>query len=129
MPTWEDIRGFLREHYRVVDDDERAMGVLIEFDNRRRQHISISPFEAFDRQWLRFETRICQQALLDAIEACRVNAEMAVGSLALDSEGFYVARHTALLDTLDLDELIVPMHALTAFADDLEERLTGRDLW
>lgn len=129
MPTWEDIQDFLRAHYRVVDDDEQVMGVLIEFQDRRRQHISISRFQAFDKDWISFETRICQEPLLDPAQACRLNAELAVGSLALDGEGFYVARHTALLDTLDLDDLIVPLHALTSLADDLEEKLTGRDIW
>ncbi len=129
MPSWDDIRGFLRDHYRVVDDDDRSMGLLMEFDNNRRQHISISLFEAFDRQWIAFETRICRKALLEPAEACRFNASLVVGSLALDAEDFYVARHTALLDTMDLDELMVPIHALTVLADDLEEKLTGRDLW
>ena len=129
MPTWEEVRGFLRAHYRVVDDDDQAMGVLIEFDNRRRQHISISRFQAFDKDWISFETRICQEQILEPAQACRLNADLAVGSLALDDQGFYVARHTALLDTLDLDDLLVPLHALTSLADDLEEKLTGRDVW
>ena len=56
-------------------------------------------------------------------------AEMELQGAALDRDGFYVMRHTALLSTLDPDELVVPMHVLVKVADKLEEELTGADIW
>ena len=129
MAAWEDVRRFLEEHYRVTEADDERLGVLLSFDNQRRQHVTVYRFEAYDRQWLGFETRICRKELLEPEEACRLNVKMPVGHVALDSEGFYVARHTALLDTLDLDELLLPLHVVTSLADKLEEELTGRDVW
>lgn len=129
MATWDDVRVFLRTHYKLVDDEEDGVALVLEFDDRRHQHISLSPFEALDRQWVAFETRICRKELLDGEEACRLNAKLPVGFLALDDIGFYVARHTALLETLDPEEILVPLHALVTVADDLEEKLTGADMW
>jgi hypothetical protein len=33
------------------------------------------------------------------------------------------------MDTLDAEEILVPLHALVSVADDLEEKLTGCDMW
>jgi len=129
MAKWSDVGHFLAEHYHVVEDSDSKVAVLMEFEDGRRQHITIYPFEAVDRTWLGFETRICRQEFMPPQQACRLNSELAVGHLALDSEGYYIARHTVLLGTLDPEELLVPLHVLTTLADDMEERLTGRDLW
>ena len=67
--------------------------------------------------------------LLACERALRLNGNSVVGYLALDRDDFYVMRHTALLSTLDPDELVVPMHVLVKVADKLEEELTGADIW
>jgi len=129
MATWDEIRSFMRKHYRLAEDSDERVTLLFGFDDNRRQHITLSTFEAMDRQWLLFETRICRKELLDPLEACRINASLPVGHLALDNQDFYTARHTTLLGTLDTEELLVPLHALVKMADELEEKLTGADIW
>ena len=129
MATWDEIRSFLRKHYRLSDDNENEVTLLFGFEDNRRQHITLSTFEAMDRQWVLFETRICRRELLDPEEACRMNSTLPVGHLSLDSQSFYTARHTALLGTLDTEELLLPLHALVKMADELEEKLTGTDMW
>jgi hypothetical protein len=119
----------MRQHYKLVEDREDGVALVVHFEDRRRQHISLTPCEALDRMWVIFETRICRKELLAPDEACRINAQLPVGSLAIDHTGFYIARHTALLETLDAEEIMIPLHALVTVADDLEERLTGDDLW
>ena len=129
MATWDEIRAFMRKHYRLSEDSEDQITLLIGFEDNRRQHITLSMFEAMDRQWLLFETRICRRELMDPVEACKLNGTLPVGHLALDSEGFFTARHTTLLGTLDTEELLIPLHALVKMADELEEKLTGMDMW
>jgi hypothetical protein len=129
MAEWDDIRDFMRRHYPLVDDTDDQLALVIKFDDSRRQHISMTPCEALDHSWVVFETRICRQELLDPKEACELNGKLPVGHIAIDEMGFYVARHTTLMDTVDTEDLLVPLHALVSVADDLEERLTGGDMW
>jgi hypothetical protein len=129
MERWQHIREFMRSHYGLVEDSAEQVALVIEFDDRRKQHISMTPVEALDHSWVVFETRICRQELLDPKEACQLNGKLPVGHLAIDEMGYYVARHTALMDTLDAEEILVPLHALVSVADDLEEKLTGCDMW
>jgi hypothetical protein len=129
MASWDEIRSYMRTRYKLLEDDEEHVALLFGFDDNRRHSIDIKRFEAMDREWLQFEARVCRKELLEAERALTLNGQSVVGYLALDRDGFYVMRHTALLSTLDPDELIVPMHVLVKVADRLEEELTGSDIW
>lgn len=129
MANWEEIRTYMRSRYRLLEEDEEHVALLFGFDDNRRHSITITRFDAMERQWLQFEARVCRMELMETERALRLNGKSVVGYLALDRDGFYVMRHTALLSTLDPDELVVPMHVLVKVADKLEEELTGSDIW
>lgn len=129
MASWDDVRAYMRTHYKLLEEDEEHVSLLFGFDDNRRHSITLTLFEAMDREWLLFEARVCRRELLESERALRLNAKSVVGYLALDRDDFYVMRHTALLSTLDPDELVVPMHVLVKVADKLEEELTGSDIW
>ena len=129
MATWDEIREYMRARYRLLEDDEEHVSLLFGFDDNRRHSITITQFDAMDRQWVLFEARVCRRELMKPEKALELNGKSVVGYLALDRDDFYVMRHTALLSTLDPDELVVPMHVLVKVADKLEEELTGSDIW
>jgi hypothetical protein len=129
MATWEEIRTYMRARYRLLEEDDDHVALLFGFDDNRRHSITIKQFDAMDRQWLLFEARVCRKELMETERALKLNGKSVIGYLALDRDGFYVMRHTALLSTLDPDELVVPMHVLVKVADKLEEELTGSDIW
>jgi hypothetical protein len=129
MATWDEIRTYMRTRYRLLEEDDQHVALLFGFDDNRRHSITIARFEAMDREWVQFEARVCRKELLEPERALRMNGKSVVGFLALDRDSFYVMRHTALLSTLDPDELVVPMHVLVKVADKLEEELTGSDIW
>jgi hypothetical protein len=129
MATWDEVRSFMRQNYKLLEEDEQKIALLFGFDDNRKQTITITRFEAMDRDWIQFESRVCRRELLDADRALRLNGRSVTGYLALDRDGFYVMRHTALLSTLDPDELVIPLHVMVKAADKLEEESTGLDLW
>jgi len=129
VASWDEIRQYMRSRYRLLEDDEDHVALLFGFDDNRRHSITITLFEAMDRQWVLFEARVCRKELMGPKRALELNGKSVVGYLALDRDEFYVMRHTALLSTLDPDELVVPMHVLVKVADKLEEELTGSDIW
>ena len=47
MATWEEIRSFMRKHYRLSDDTDDQVTLLFGFDDNRRQHITLSTFGVF----------------------------------------------------------------------------------
>ena len=129
MATWDEIRSYIRSRYRLLEDDQDHVALIFGFDDNRRHSITITKFDGMDREWVLFEARVCRKELMEPVRALELNGKSVVGYLALDRDSFYVMRHTALLSTLDPDELIVPMHVLVKVADKLEEELTGSDIW
>ena len=129
MATWSEVRSYMRSQYKLLEEDDDHVSLRFGFDDNRRHSIAITQFRAMDRQWVLFEARVCRAELLDPERALKLNGNSVVGYLALDRDGFYVMRHTALLSTLDPDELVVPMHTIVKVADKLEEELTGSDIW
>jgi hypothetical protein len=112
MATWDEVRAYMRKSYKLLEEDESKISLLFGFDDNRKQSILLTRFE-----------------LLDLERALKLNGRSVVGYLALDRDGIYVMRHTALLSTLDPDELVIPLHVMVKAADKLEEESTGLDMW
>jgi len=130
MATWADVQNHLRTKYgrHIGADNPNLIALDFECSGGRAQRILISTFEAVSKGWILFRSRVCERSLLDPEEALRRNSGFAVGFLAL-AEDHYELVYTTQLDTLDLDELELPLHVLTDTADQMERELTGSDRW
>lgn len=128
MATWTDVQKHLRGKYRLSADEPNLVAIDFETTQGRAQRILVSSFDALGKSWVLFRSRVCEESELDPVDALRRNAGFAVGFLAL-AEGHYEVVYTAQLGTLDINELEVPLDALTVTADELEKELTGRDRW
>jgi hypothetical protein len=128
VATWTDVQNHLRGRYVFAEEQPNLIALDFECQGGRAQRILISAFSALNKKWLLFRSRVCERSRLDPEEALRRNSIFAVGYLAL-SEGFYEIVYTEQLDTLDIDELEIPLRALSDTADDLERELTGTDRW
>jgi hypothetical protein len=128
MTTWDDVLAHLRSTYRLTVDEPGKVVLDFECDEERAQRIVVSTFEAMGKGWVLFRSRVCELSRLDPVEALRRNSTFAVGFLAISDEHYEIC-YTSQLDTLDIDELELPLHALTDTADTLERELTGTDRW
>lgn len=130
MKTWADVQSHLgtkyAEHISVVNPNLLALDFPC--SGGRAQRILISTFEAMGKGWVLFRSRVCERSRIDPEEALRRNSGFAVGFLAI-AEDFYELVYTTQLNTLDLDELELPIHVLTDTADQLEREFTGGDRW
>lgn len=128
MATWSDVQNHLRSRYILAEDKPNLAALDFECTGGRAQRVLVSSFSALGKNWVLFRSRVCERHLFDPEEALKRNAVFAVGYLAL-SEGFYEVVYTAQLDTLDIDELEIPLRSLSDTADDLEREITGVDRW
>lgn len=128
MATWTNVQSHLRSKYKLYLDEPNLIALDFECEDGRAQRVLVSTFDAMGKSWILFRSRVCELQRLEPEEALRRNAGFAVGFLAL-SEDHYEIVYTTQLNTLDIDELELPLHALTDTADQLERELTGTDLW
>ena len=128
MATWSDVQNHLRSRYALAEDRPDLVALKFECAGARAQLIQVSSFSALGRGWVLFRSRVCEQSRMDPVEALRRNSRFAVGFLAL-TDGYYEIAYTAQLETLDIDELEIPLRVLSDTADELERELTGTDQW
>jgi hypothetical protein len=127
MPTWDELRAFAQSKFNLDDDNDDAFSLVWEFDGGRTQKIGVSRFSAFDKDWIELRSYVCKEAEMQPKVALRKNDDLAIGALALDEDGDYCVLYSVPLDTMDLEEFVLPLSVLAQIADDLEENYSGAD--
>ena len=131
MASWADVQTHMRANYKLVADEPTWMSLDFRFPNGRLQRIILTTFEALGKHWIGFRSRICKRSQMDPEVAVLKNGNFAVGFIGLSGEGadaFYEFVYTTVLETLDPDELELPLHVVTRTADELEAELTKEDI-
>ena len=129
MPTWDELQAHARKAYTLSLDETDYFGLIFSYDDERSQQITVSRFQAFEVDWIRFRTFVCAEADLNLRVALRKNEGYTIGALALDADGDYCFQYAAPLATLDPEEFSVALRALAASADTLEEEHSGKDTY
>ncbi len=126
MPTWAEIKAHVREKYTLQEDDEKHFKLVWEYRNNRFQMITVSHFEAVGKEWVDFASAACRRDQMPPEVALERNFGFALGALCLDGD-VYVVRYSALLESMDLDELEIPLHVVAQTADELEQEFAETD--
>jgi hypothetical protein len=130
MPSWAEIQEYARSKYILQNDEDDWFALVFEFNSGRTQKIRVQRFTAFDEEWIEFRSVVCKGTELPTKVALRKNAEIVIGTLALDADEDYVMIHNAPLSSLDLVEFERPLHVIARTADDLEQSYSeGNDDW
>ena len=128
MPAWSEIVQYATDNYPIDVLDDDTFRVTWKYENGRAQAIIVHRFDALGREWVDFSSACCEYEQLDAKEALSMNRGFAVGALALNDE-IYVFRHSAQLDTMDLEEFEIPLQVVAKTADEIEEQFAGQDVF
>jgi len=130
MPSWSEIQEFAREKFILQNDDDERFALVFSFEDGRSQKIGVAKFTAFDEDWIEFRSVVCKGSEMPPIIALRKNADMVIGTLALDSDNDYVLIHNAPLSSMDMIEFERPLHVIARTADKLEQSHSeGNDDW
>jgi hypothetical protein len=126
MPTWEEVRAYARSNYTLAEDEDEHFSIVWEYDDERKQAVRVSHFLALDREWVDFASAACAHDELSAAEALKRNFDFALGALCLDGD-VYVVRHSAQLETMDLEEFELPLRVVASTADSIEAEVGRKD--
>jgi len=126
MPTWDEVRAYARSNYTLAEDEDDHFSIVWEYDDARKQAVRVSRFEALDREWVDFASAACAKDELSPEEALRRNFDFALGALCLDGD-VYVVRHSAQLETMDLEEFELPLRVVASTADRIEAEVGRED--
>lgn len=119
MATFEEMRQYAREKYQISDEDEAGFSLLFEYENGRSQLICCFCFEALEREFIEFRTRVCTLRELDPQQALKLNAGFTLGALTVE-DGYYYLIANLMVKDMDPDEFDLPVNILAVIADELE---------
>lgn len=126
MQSWSALQDYVRSKYKLQDDHEGWFSLVFTVGTERTQLISVRRFAAFDSEWIEFRSAVCREGQMDPKFALRKSAEMAVGSLVLSGDKYYVS-YSVPLQTMQETEFEIPLHVLARTADQLEGTFTPGD--
>ena len=130
MATWDEVKGALKGQF-TVDVDEREMfAVRVDFEDGRHQQVYARCKDVLGRELLELRSLACKEDRLDAREALKLSAEMALGGLVLH-EGMYVVQHVIDMASTGGDGFDFAVQAVASIADNLEHNYSAmtRDLF
>lgn len=127
MATWTDVISYLNRHYTIADHDGDLLHLNFRFEDGRTQKVFVHRLQAASaEEWVSVESPFAKVDPNIAMAALDLSSGTICGGLSRVGD-FLTWRHTAPLQNLDANELEMPLHLITAFADDLEQRLLGVD--
>lgn len=128
MATWNDLAGYLRTNYKILDDKETILTLSFGFDDGRSQlvHVARSAMEASQSEWATIASVFADVNSVDLAEVLEKATSYVVGGVVVFGEKLAL-RHALPLANLDLNEFEEPFHLVMAAADVLEQQLTAAD--
>lgn len=126
MPSWNDVREHLRNTYKLADDEGELVSMVWSFDTDRSQKVVIRSFSAFDREMVEIKSAFAQRDQAEPVDLLTRNAELALGTIALSGDHYFVVYNTPLTH-LALNDLELFMSRVAAVADVLEDQYASTD--
>jgi hypothetical protein len=92
----------------------------------RHQDILITPFVSAGDAFVNFASRVADVDQVDPLDLLERNFSLALGHFCVHENQVWLV-HTALLATLDIDEVREPIERLVVLADSFQEEFTEAD--
>lgn len=127
MATWNDLERYITSTFEVNKDAPAGMvGILFPMGNRSQLVFIHRTGSDQLGEWATIISPIGEVSAAKLKEVAREASRLVVGGVVMISDRVYLSHSVPLLN-LDMNEFTVPLIAITASADVLEQKFTGRD--
>lgn len=126
MPNWNDLRKYIDENYRLLDEGEDF--VVLGWQQREqdgsltRQAVFCFAMTAYAEPWVILQAKVCPEESLPARQALLLSADLTIGSLVL-SEGVYLLRNTFSIYSLPLPDILLTVERMAWAAVALRQHI------
>lgn len=130
MATWNDVVAHLNSNYKCKQVNEAMIALTFNMGEGRSQIVFVE-LAGNDRigEWAKVGSPVGRKSDLKKLEAyCAAAEELVCGGIVYTGE-FIMLRDSFPLLNLDVNELEIPLVAITASADSIERSITGGDTY
>lgn len=127
MATWGQLVDYVKENYKVADQNDRMLLLHFPIGDDRSQLVFVwhNPTQSGE-EWIQIESPIGELDKIDLRELLELVEKRVVGGVAA-LEGHAVLRDAVPLADMSVEEFESPFRFVTVTADHLEHQLTGID--
>ncbi|RTL66516.1 MAG: hypothetical protein EKK42_16825 [Pseudonocardiaceae bacterium] len=127
MASWDDLVSYVRVRYEIMRQHDQELWFNLPTTGERTQLVVVRQVVGDDgHTWAQISSPICRVAEVDLAELLSLAGASVVGGVA-SVDGVAVFRHSVPLGDANLGSFDRPFRHVADVADDLEEKLTGRD--
>ncbi len=127
MASWVDVKGFIRNNYKLQDDEGDCFKIVFNLGSSRSQVVFIQKIKTRAGDiWIQISSPVGiieQENIDDALEY--LNENICGGMVKIGHRHF--VRHCLPIEDLSSDEFDVPLRVVTMAADELEQKFVGGD--
>lgn len=128
MASWESLLEYLRADYGAAENEHGFVTLAYVWeDEDRSQALIVQTYENNGVEWLSLQSGVCDESELDYKDALVKNADIAVGSLILEENQYWLHYGIPLGFIEDTDTLDALLLYVATMADALETEITGGD--
>lgn len=132
MATWSDLRGYIANKYKIMEDIGRGLALGFELEDGRTQTVFVTNYNLLSgrEEWALIESPVGKLGQVDLGRAVQLIGDKVVGGIALATDfadPLVTVRHAVPLANLDVNEFEAPFGIVMRTADELEKSLTGSD--
>lgn len=127
MATWNDLEKYITSNFHVTPNaPDGVIGILFPIGNRQQQvFIRLKEHERLG-QWAIVTSPIGKVSAAELKEITQEAFGLVCGGIVMLKDVVMLS-HSVPLENLDINEISAPLIAITATADLLEEKYTGKD--
>ena len=127
MATWKQIKDFIRNEYKLQEDEGDFFQMTFELEGDRSQVIFIQKIKSeFGSIWMQISSPIGiieDDEINDALEM--MDQKLCGGMVKIGKRHF--VRHNMLIDELSPEQFVTIMRIVMNTADEMEQRFIGSD--
>jgi hypothetical protein len=129
MAVWNDVHTYVRNNYKVADEQPGVIKMIFDVGNLRSQVVFLARQTLMNEteEWLLIESPFGELGNVDLPKVLKEVGDTVCGGLGLVAGHILTIRHAVPLINLDINELERPLILVTATADRLERQFVGGD--
>jgi hypothetical protein len=128
MTTWNDLVQYVRNNYRVAEENGNMIKLVFETGSLRSQVVLIwhLTLDHGAEEWVQIESPFGEFGQVDLAAALQQIGNTVCGGMAM-AGNLVTFRHSLPLENLNINEFESPLQLVTTTADNLEQAFTGGD--
>jgi len=128
MTTWNDLTLFVKNKYKISDEQPNMIKLIFETGGMRSQVVILWHMTLANgsEEWVQIESPFGELGSIDLAQALQAVGNTVCGGMALFGN-MVTFRHSLPLENLNINEFESPLALVTTTADQFEKTLVGGD--